>query len=97
MAEIRLDCVNTALLRLQSIIAIPDETLQPIRLHNASFRAYIMDPRRCNDERFSVDGKRQHKILAERCLRIMAEHLRKNVCEARAPGTRMTQIDRKLI
>jgi hypothetical protein len=97
LAETSVDSVNKALLSLHSILAIPDDIRAPIRLHHASFRDFIVDPRRCSDVRFSVDSKCQHKALAERCLRLMAEHLRQDICEMRAPGIHVSQIDVRTI
>jgi hypothetical protein len=91
------DTVNKALLGLHSILAIPDVVTQPIQLHHASFRDFLIDIRRCNDARFSVDGKLEHKTLAGHCLRIMANSLRTDICDLRAPGVRLSHIDRRLI
>jgi hypothetical protein len=97
LAETSCDSANKALVGLHSIIAIPDDISKPMRLHHASFREFIMDPSRCNDPRFSVDGKWQHKILAERCVRLMAERLRQDICHLRAPDVHISQLDRSVV
>ncbi len=97
LAENSYDDLNKALSGLHSIFAIPNDIKQPIWLHHASFRDFIMDPSRCSDLRFSVDGKWQHKILAERCLCLMAKRLRRDICHARDPGMLATQIDQSEI
>ncbi len=76
LAVISFDPVNKALLGLPSIIAIPDDIAQPLRLHHASFRDFITDVGQCSDVRFLVNGQWQHKLLAQRCLRLMSQHLR---------------------
>jgi hypothetical protein len=93
LAGISYDMVNRLLIGLLVILALTDDNSQPIRLPHASFRNFIIDPSRCSDARFSVDGEWQHKVLAERCLHLMAEHLCKGMCYARAPGIRVSQID----
>jgi WD40 repeat protein len=93
-AEVSPDLVNQALHGLHSIFAIPDDVLQPIRLLHASFREFVMDPDRCSDVRFLIDGKQHHKILAKRCLSLMAEHHRKDICDYRDPGVRLPVVDR---
>jgi hypothetical protein len=91
------DVVNRALPGLQSIIHIPEEPQDPVRLHHASFRDFIVDPSRCNDARFSVHQQLQHETLAGNCLRLMSQHLREDICGLQAPGIRISQIDRRKI
>ncbi len=97
LANISSDAVNKALIDLHSIVAIPADPAEPLRLHHASFRDYIMDLNRCSDPRFSVDGKWQQKVLAERCIHLMGEHLSKDICGVGAPGIHESQIDQGLI
>ncbi len=93
LAKISYDAMNKALFGLHSIFAIPEDTAQPIRLHHATFCDFIVDPYRCSDVRFLVDGKQQHKGLAERCVRHMTEYLCKDICNACDPRIRVSQID----
>jgi hypothetical protein len=97
LADISYDSMNRALLGLHSILVIPEDTAQPIRLHHPSFRDFIIDPNRCGDVRFSVDGKWQHKLLAEKCIHLMEGHLRKDICDAHDPNTRASLIDQSTI
>jgi hypothetical protein len=94
LAEVSPDLVEKALQELHSIFAIPDDVLRPIRLHHASFREFVMNPYRCTDLRFLVDRRQRHKTLAERCLSLMAEHLRKDICDLRDPCAQLSVIDR---
>ncbi len=91
------DEVNKALLSLQSIIAIPDDVVQPVRLHHASFRDFITDPCRCRDMCFSADWKSQHKVLARRCIQLMSEHLRIDICDMRALGPKLDTVDKDVV
>ncbi len=97
LAAITPDAVDKALHGLHSILDIPDNAHDPIRLHHASFQDFIVDIRRCDDMRFAVDAPLQHKNLAESCLRLMAEHLRQDICDLRGPSVRVSQIDSRVI
>ncbi len=97
LAEISYDSANKALVSLHSIVAIPDNITMPIQLHHASFCEFIMDLSRCNDPRFSVDRKWQHKILAGRCVQLVTEHLRQDICDLRAPGVEVARLDRSVV
>jgi hypothetical protein len=84
---------NKALLGLYSILVIPEDSLLRIQLHHASFREFIVDLNRCDDMSFSVNAKRQHEILALRCLDLMVEHLHYDLCDLRAPGARLSRVE----
>jgi hypothetical protein len=97
LAEVSPDMVNKALQELHSIFAIPDDVHQPIRLHHASFREFVMDPYRCSDVCFLVDGSQRHKTLAERSLSLVAEHLHQDICDLRDPRAQLSEIDRVVV
>ncbi len=88
------DAMNKAFHGLYSILNIPDKPSLSIRLLHSSFRDFVVDPYRCVDVRFSVNKEDQHRILAERCLDLMVRHLCNDICGLRAPGIRLSQIDR---
>ncbi len=93
LADVCPDLVNKVLQGLHSIFAIPDNVLQPIRMHHASFCQFVLDPYRCSDVHFLVNGSQQHKTLAERCFSLMAEHLCNDICDFRDPSARLSAID----
>jgi type II secretory pathway predicted ATPase ExeA len=78
---------------LHSVLNISEDLTQPVRLLHPSFRDFLLDPQRCPDERFWVDDKMIHQRLTEDCLRIMSQHLRKNVCELPSPGFLARDVD----
>jgi hypothetical protein len=93
LTALDMDGVNKALFGLHSILDISESARVPIRLLHASFRDFIVDLNRCNDERFSVDAKHRHQILASRCLSVMSESLHQDLCDLRGPGIRISQVD----
>ena len=77
---------------LHSILDIPEDQSLPIRLHHPSFRDFLLDNERCNDSQFSVDEKKAHGALADACIQLMSESLRKDICALRSPGTISTDV-----
>ena len=87
--ESALDALNS----LHSVLNISKDLTQPVRLLHPSFRDFLLDPLRCPDERFRVNDKITHRRLVEDCLRIMSQHLRKNICELPSPGFLARDVD----
>lgn len=54
--------------------------VDPIRLFHPSFPDYFLDPHRCADARFQVVAGDHHGMLAHRCLVLMNEGLRQDMC-----------------
>jgi type II secretory pathway predicted ATPase ExeA len=71
---------------LHSIIDIPDSPHEPIRLHHASVRDFLLNKQRCSDTYFQVDKLEAHTHFAFQCLRFLDDQLRKNICCLRGPG-----------
>lgn len=67
--------VSAALSRLHSVIVVPTSMDQPIHIIHPSFHDYLVDPRRCGDERFRVDPTLHHEQLALRCMELMLSEL----------------------
>ncbi|KAK4182362.1 quinon protein alcohol dehydrogenase-like superfamily, partial [Podospora australis] len=82
---------------LHSLLDVPEEEGRLIRLLHPSFREFLLDPQRCAITDFYIDGKEAHKLLFECCLRIMASHLRQDMCDLRRPGTRVGDISRSQV
>lgn len=58
---------------LHSILDIPKDPSCQIRLHHPSFRDFLLDERKCSDAHFLVDEKKAQGVLADRCIRLMAD------------------------
>ncbi len=91
------DAIDKAFHSLHSILNIPENLQHPIRLHHATFCKFILNPDRCTDLRFIVDGKEQHKRIALSCVRLMCQHLRKDICDLRAIGASLSDIQPGLV
>jgi hypothetical protein len=85
--------VNLALLDLHSVLDIPKDQTCPIRLHHPSFRDFLLNEDRCKDPNFWVDEKQAHQTLADSCIQLMSQTLKKDVCELQAPGSQAGQVE----
>jgi hypothetical protein len=75
----------TALKLLSSVILkTSDGTIRPF---HASFVDFIVDEDRCTERAYLVDAAHHHERLAHRCLVLMNEALRYDICDLSEPGT----------
>jgi len=72
--------VQETLLRLHSVIIVPDEEDRVIRLLHPSFFDFITNPTRCLNQNFVVNAVKQHTLLAHACLETMCG-LKRDICE----------------
>jgi len=84
--------VKQTLVHLCSIMILPDNETQPIRLHHPSFVDFLTDPNRCHDRRFTVDSKKQHTLLAIICLKAM-QSLKQDICGINNPFILNAEVD----
>ncbi|KAF3914645.1 hypothetical protein AA313_de0203084 [Arthrobotrys entomopaga] len=77
---------------LHSVLEVPKNLHQPIRLHHPSFRDYLLDKQRC-DEHFWVDERKAHGALTTSCLRIMSQDLTRDICGLGSDSTLASEVD----
>ncbi|RYO88741.1 hypothetical protein DL764_008694 [Monosporascus ibericus] len=92
MLEEPRDVITKTLHCLHSVLDVPEEETRPIRLLHPSFRDFLLDPQRCQNKTFSVNATAAHSHLFNCCLRLMKNHLRRNMCNLERPGTRTRDI-----
>lgn len=75
-----------------SVLVVPAEQdhQSSVRLFHESFRDFLTGPD--TNEEFKVDSIGAHELMASRCLVILCESLRENICELESPGTHRTEI-----
>jgi hypothetical protein len=77
--------VDARLLKTESLLdTIADTT--SLRVCHDSLRGFLVDPLRCRLEQYLVSPREDHETLFNRCLSLLNEHLRQNICEIRNPG-----------
>ncbi|KAJ9654373.1 hypothetical protein H2201_009008 [Coniosporium apollinis] len=89
--------VEVTLDSLRSVLDVPDLEDQPVRIFHPSFRDFLLDRERCFDSRFWIDEKERHISLFRNCLTLMSKHLRKDICDLRAPGTLTSEVSKDSI
>ncbi|KAJ7211904.1 WD40-repeat-containing domain protein [Mycena haematopus] len=69
-----------ALTPLHSLLDVPSNHDQPVRIFHPSFRDFLLGQGRCQDTRFTVPEGHTHAQLALYCLKIMIRYLKRNIC-----------------
>jgi hypothetical protein len=83
--------VDQALEDLYAILDIPNNPTRQLRLHHPSFRDFLLNKDRCRE--FWVDEKKTNQALADRCIQLMCQTLKKDICELHAPGSQAGQVE----
>jgi hypothetical protein len=65
---------------------------ETVSTFHPSFRDFLGDPRRCSDGHFLVKPAEHHSELLHRCLQLLNEHLKHDVCGIRSPGLANVEI-----
>ena len=82
---------------LHSVLEVPESEDDSVRLLHPSFRDFLLDKDRCLNPLFAVDKKKAHRHLFTRCLEVMSNFLRRDMCDLRKPGARAAKIDRSKV
>jgi len=85
--------INRRLRCLRSVFNIREHKDSRIRLLHPSFRDFLLDKQRCQDEHFWINGQQMHSTLSKSCLRLMSNTLRKDICSLQMPGTPAEQVE----
>ena len=89
--------VGQILWDLHSILDVLKNSAFPIRLHHPSFRDFLLSSERCPDQHLRVDKCKAHAVLAEACIRIMSEKLKKDICNLCLPCALAEEVHDKQI
>lgn len=83
--------INRTFEDLHAILDIPQDLTRQLRLHHPSFRDFLLNKDRCGE--FWVDKQEAHQVLAARCIQLMSQTLKKDICEMHAPGSQASQVE----
>ncbi|KXX78527.1 Vegetative incompatibility protein HET-E-1 [Madurella mycetomatis] len=81
---------------LHSVLDIPSEDDVPVRLFHLSFRDFLVDPTKRTKE-FWIDETKYHRMLVDRCIQLMCQHLKRDVCSLQLPGKLRSEVDQRTI
>jgi hypothetical protein len=84
---------NQTLDELHSILDIPRDQNQPLRLHHPSFRDFLLNKERCTNTNFQVSERKMHQTLADKCIEIMSKALKRNICGLDSFGTSIKDVN----
>ena len=72
--------IRSTIRPLHSLLLVPDDAEDPIRIFHKSFPDFLMDPGRCQDKQFFVEPAGHHEEILLACLGLMEKRLRRNIC-----------------
>ncbi|KID92201.1 P-loop NTPase [Metarhizium guizhouense ARSEF 977] len=78
---------------LYSVLSVPKVWDAPVRLLHLSFRDFLLDPDKKDDNPFWVNESTAHDTMASNCFRLMDDSLRKNICNLKDPAALQSSID----
>ncbi|KAM0703971.1 hypothetical protein Q7P35_008977 [Cladosporium inversicolor] len=84
--------ISQTVAKLHSVLDIPDDPAQPMRLHHDSFRNFLVDEKRCEDQRLLVTAREAHGRLATGCIKVMVSTLKEDVCGQGWPGVTLSDV-----
>lgn len=87
------DQISNRLDSFRSVLTIPEDRDQPIRILHLSFREFLVQ----SSTKFHVDERRTHRVIANSCLKTMRSRLQKDICHLASPGTQNADIDHQHI
>ena len=73
--------ISSSLRTLHSVLRVPDNTEDPVRVFHKSFPDFLTDPKRCTNPQLFIDPPTYHKEILLSCLDVMKEKLRRNICK----------------
>ncbi|KIX03848.1 uncharacterized protein Z518_07401 [Rhinocladiella mackenziei CBS 650.93] len=88
--------ISRRLRPLHSVLRVPADSETPIRTLHLSFREFLLSDK-MRDKPFGVDGPATHRLLLTKCLRLLSNGLRENLCDLKYPGQPRRQVDRAII
>lgn len=93
----RLESISIAVEPLKSVLKIPEDDDLPIQLLHPSFRDFLLDKQRCQDGHFWIDHEKAHLEMAEKCISLMSDTLKRDICSLKKPGTPRNEIQPRTI
>jgi hypothetical protein len=90
---IRADRIGHLLDLFRSVLSIPCDRDQPVRILHLSFRDFLVQ----SGGKFHVDEPKTHKEIAKSCVETMRSRLHRDICHLVSPGTQRADIDSQYI
>lgn len=75
---------------LQSVLSVPDDEKEPVRIYHTSFHDFLVDPQRSLND--VIDQPSCHGNIAQFCLQLMMKELRHDPCGISDPSKLNSEI-----
>ncbi|KAF3229380.1 hypothetical protein TWF106_004299 [Orbilia oligospora] len=86
--------IDAKLHNLHSVLSVPSDSSLPVRLLHLSFREFLIDSEKdINNHWFRIDEEQTHGMVSARCLEILSESLKENMCSMGYPGMKRSEVD----
>jgi hypothetical protein len=92
LLHLKEESVEQTLNDLHTIISIPEDRTQLLRLHHPSFRDFLLSKARCIDAHFWIDEQLVHRELADNCIQVMSSYLKRDICKIGTPSARAIEV-----
>ena len=93
LLHVTIEEIRQTLEELHSVLDVPKDQNQPLRLHHPSFRDFLLNNDRCKDPNFWVDEKQAHQTLAGSCIQLMSTSLKQDICRLNTPGVLVGDVE----
>ncbi|KAL4887992.1 WD40-repeat-containing domain protein [Aspergillus ambiguus] len=93
LLEIEEDDINNRLRPFHSVLRIPGDSEIPVRLYHLSFRDFLLNPQTKDSSLFWIDERKVHRRLIARCINIMHQRLKKNICNLDGDGAQRSEVN----
>ncbi len=87
------ESISIVLESVKSVIRVPKDQCTPIQLLHPSFRDFLLDEQRCQDNNFWIDQQEAHLRMANTCIGLLSNTLKRDMCSLKQPGTLKIEIE----
>ncbi|KAK6337269.1 hypothetical protein TWF730_002675 [Orbilia blumenaviensis] len=89
--------IGFMLRKLHSVLDVPKDRHTPVRTFHLSFHDFLSNPQLKGKNKFWVDKKEAHERITSRCIEIMNEGLKEDICNLKSPGTLQSDVPKHII
>lgn len=97
LLSVELRDIKVVLRYLSSVLDVPNKEESHVKLLHPSFRDFLLNKQRCQDEQFWIDERQAHQGLCHSCLQLMSNTLDKDICGLRKPGTLTSEVESSIL
>lgn len=99
LLDVAVEDVRCRLDSLHSVLYIPSDEKQPIRLLHLSFRDFLVDPEKRGRSPFWIDEQETNGMIARKCLELLSGQngLRQNICNLSRPGDPVPEVGNQMV